>query len=707
MTVYNFSLSNHDMLSGDVRDAMRLSANQAAMHADVYPSLFSYPNYDLSNVASYIPFNSNDWLLNPSLAVSSANMSMNTGIFNSPFNTWSCSSSSSSSTNEEDILAEDKYNRLKQLVDSIIKEGILDKTDEAKLKAARNKSGTAKEKYNAIQKAFDEIDQSTVKNYILTKGENIKINGTTLPDYRRSIGLGEGAKSVSADNIRALTTAIDLVSGSNPDSMSGTGLFNDLSVGTVDILDLLSRYNSIESENLMTKMMSKAEYTVVQRNIDIMVTKLIEKAQSTELRKYLSADSIENLDSAIESLKNCSKYDQTKTAAFNELYRLTRLAAAIDLDYRLQKDYGDLSSQIFGSQLFSNKTIQDLNNEGFDVYSNEITIDASSAQKVTNSNNNSSGTANDASGQLTDLVRKGALVQTNVMYTIKDENGEPLLDVNGKEVKVRLYKEKFNTDDRDYQRVFYTYKGKVYELLNKNIDNVNEATNDDQLEIDASTIRASERTDFSDIKIGLTNSNFGLASVPGYFNNETKDCKGYGAYDVAGKVLVNDMKAQVEVTIKKQLKEQGYDTNSVEFSNLFEAAYADAKSYACDKCVKVKEGKSSWNAFWSGDGLSGWKTSSKVNIKDLVDTFIKKFNSNINNSIKNKPLASWEETPKKEESGWKKIQKVAPWVSALGCGAGFLIGGPVGLGIGIASTVIAAGSALTSCCKTVGKWLGL
>ena len=84
-----------------------------------------------------------------------------------------------------------------------------------------------------------------------------------------------------------------------------------------------------------------------------------------------------------------------------------------------------------------------------------------------------------------------------------------------------------------------------------------------------------------------------------------------------------------------------------------------------------------------------------------------RFNENINNVIKNQSMGSIADKQNTEDSTWNKIKKVSPWVGAVGTGIGYLVGGPVGWAIGIGSAAIAAGSALTSCCKTIGKWLGI
>lgn len=709
MTSYNFSLSNYDMLSGDMRDSLRLSANEAAIRSEVRPSLFTTPVYDLCANA-YGSFDSNAWLLNPNLALGNLGNIGNMGSLGYNFFNWGNTTTSSSSTNEEDILAKEKYEKLKKLVEDMLKDDILESTDKAKLTAAKNKSGSMTERYEALKEAFEAIDQNAVKDYVLTKGQSIKINGKDLPEQRRLIGLGDGDKTIPGDKLNALTRTIDLLSSSNPDNMDGTSLFNDLNTGTVDILDLLSRYNSVESGNLMVKMIEKSDYDVAKRNIDIMVTKLIEKAQSDDIRKYLSAESIENLDYAINSLKNCSSYDSSKTAAFNELYRLTRLAAATDLDHRIKKDYGEYSSQVFGSNIFANKTIADLENEGFDVSSNEITVSSSASEAVTSSSSSSTSVARTAAEQATELVRNGVLVQSDVMYTIKGQNGEPLKDANGNEIQVRLYQEKYKSDDRDYQRVFYVHKGKMYELLGCDISNATSATFDKQVETNASNIRTAERVvDISELNVNINpNADVNLGSIEGYFDNKevtVESCGSQGASKKADE-LINKLEASLRDKVAKQLREQGVKTNSTEFENQFKSAFENAKEHAKASCITGHEGKSSWNAFWCGEGLSGYKSSSSFKTKDLVDSFMTRFNENINNVIKNQAMDSIADKHDASDSTWTKIKKAAPWAATIAGGIAYIAGGPVGLVAVAAGGAIAAYNGVKSIVKSVGKWLG-
>ncbi len=596
--------------------------------------------------------------------------------------------SNSSSRTEEEILVDGQLKKLTTIVEKLISDcDELSSADKAKLEAAKNKSGKNSDRIEYLQNALKEISaegQATVKEFLLEDSKDIKLNGKPISELVARTGLGQ-SETITSDKITALRNNIETGT-----LLENGALLTDLQNGNVDILELVSRYNSVETSlGLMPSLIQKGDEGA-KAAVDLLVSKLIEKAESTDLRKHLSTETIENLDNTINMLRNNSSYDSSKTIAFNQLYELTRLAAAADLDTRLQEEYGELLPEIFNGKGISDQTIIDLDKEGFDV-------DITSVSTTTPSTPTSPETLEQ---EVNRLVTDKVLEQTDTMYTIKGNDGQPVKDANGNEIKVRLYQEQNTTGDRDYQRVFYTYKGKMYELLGKSIEDIDSATLADQVETSTAAIKTAKRNDFSEVEITLGTADINYGGIDGYYSDKTETREQYGAYDVAGQTLAN-LKEQLRPVITAKLRAEGYDTNSTEFQNLFESAYQEAKSYACDQCVDVKKGKSSWNAFCSGEGICGYHTTSKVNIKDLVDKFVEKFNQNINNVIKGKAIES---TPEKQDSGesfWTKCQKAAPWVAV----AGMALGGTVGIPVAVVSGAVAIFSGTISIVKSVGKWL--
>ena len=593
------------------------------------------------------------------------------------------SGSGSSSKTEEEILIDEQLKKLKNIVEKLISNcDELSSADKAKLEAAKNKSGKNSDRIEYLQNALKEISaegQATVKEFILEDSKDIKLNGKPISELVARTGLGQ-SETITSDKIIALKNNIETGT-----LLENGALLTDLQNGNVDILELVSRYNSVETSlGLMPSLIQKGDEGA-KAAVDLLVSKLIEKAESTDLRKHLSTETIENLDNTINMLRNNSSYDSSKTIAFNQLYELTRLAAAADLDARLQKEYGEILPDIFDGKGITDQTIIDLDQEGFDVDITSVSTSTPSAPTTPES----------LEQEVNRLVTDKVLEQTDTMYTIKGSDGQPLKDANGNEVKVRLYQEKNTTGDRDYQRVFYTYKGKMYELLGKSIDDIDSATLADQVETSTAAIKTAKRNDFSEVEITLGTADINYGGIDGYYSDKTETREQYGAYDVAGQTLAN-LKEQLRPVITAKLRAEGYDTNSTEFNNLFESAYQEAKSYACDQCVDVKKGKSSVRAILDGEGLCGYHTTSKVNIKDLVDTFVEKFNQNINDVVQSKTITPGEKREEQEETGlcaWCKKHPILAVVGTITTG-------------GLLPGIVGGYNTIKSTIRQVGKWLG-
>ena len=78
----NFSQLNYDAIGGGIFGSMRLGFNQAMMHANVYPSLFTYPTMNFGSFTPYQQFTNSNWLLDPGFALQATFSNMqNYGYF--------------------------------------------------------------------------------------------------------------------------------------------------------------------------------------------------------------------------------------------------------------------------------------------------------------------------------------------------------------------------------------------------------------------------------------------------------------------------------------------------------------------------------------------------------------------------------------------------------------------------------------------------
>lgn len=128
-----------------------------------------------------------------------------------------------------------------------------------------------------------------------------------------------------------------------------------------------------------------------------------------------------------------------------------------------------------------------------------------------------------------------------------------------------------------------------------------------------------------DVKIDTSTSGIDYSKIPGYYENSTVTIKGQGvdgAKDEAMGVL-NGLKEQLKKQLAETLEAKGIPFEKIEA--IFEKVFTQSAQEAVNSCVS---GKKQIKFIWV------WrKSSSSFNTKDLVDTFLTKFNENLASTI--------------------------------------------------------------------------
>ena len=458
--MFNFypSLANYDMINGDLGGSMRMHWNQGLEHIKAWNMMNWVPMCNFGSIFPYTNPISNNWLLDPNFAAYSANQtSFGNSVFpsfnnNAGFNwnnPWGCSFGGSTATTSstvkttDDILLESNYNKLKAFVEQILADGGLTAKEEAELQVAKNDtSGELKDRYTKLKTAFDKINPEKIQKFIFEKANGIKLDGIELPILREEIGYE--AQGTVDNEIASLKTAIDNLSESD-ENTNETSLIGHLKLDTYDILDVLSSYNSRYDEDLMKHIMTKEEFA--KEEIDLLVNSLINKAES--VKGNLDTASQKKMDRLIGKLSSAN--GSAKTEAFNNLYTHTRIAAAADLSIRLRNEYSDIADKVFTTDLFINKTVEDLKKEGFEVKADAVKVNE---EIIEDEEETEPKTFEET---VEEMVTDGVWTKT-----------ERICKAKGKELPI--YEENNVTGDRKTKRLFVIDNGEVYEITQEEKD---------------------------------------------------------------------------------------------------------------------------------------------------------------------------------------------------------------------------------------------
>lgn len=369
---YNFSMLNYDTIANGVPGSMNLFWNQAAMHNSVYPSLFMTANMGNFGFSPYMNNFNNNWLLDPGFALNNAFGQFGMSCPWTMGGGYTPGGTSSSAKTDEEIDAEEKRKELDKIISELKSAKIITDAEKKKIDNARKEAKDAGEdlvgQYEAGKAKFDEIisgKEDKVKQEILEKGDKLKLeDGTKIMEARQKVGLGE------------LSTTSDLTM---------TGMASGAITSSDKVLEYIEAFQE-QNGMIIEKVIGYGNEGTESNAFNKLKEALIGKANS--LRSKLDADSKSKLMDAIEALNDCTiKYDtdNNKTLyepssndiknAFNELYVLTRITAAMVLDNKIKAKYGKHST-VFNKDFIKEAVINDLANDGYDTPSlDDIKID--------------------------------------------------------------------------------------------------------------------------------------------------------------------------------------------------------------------------------------------------------------------------------------------------------------------------------------------
>lgn len=371
---YNFSMLNYDTIANGVQGSMNLHWNQAAMHNSVYPSLFMTPNMGNYSFTPYMNYSYNNWLLDPGFALTNAfnqfGMTcpwMNGGL--TPGNT------TSTAKTDEEIDAEENRKALEKIINELKNAKILTDADKRKIDNAKKEAKDAGEdlvgQYEAYKAKFDEIiseKDSKIREELLEKGQSLKLeDGTTIMDARKKLGIGR--------------------------DLTATGLtVKEMAEGAITsdkVLEYIAAFEASNGNQIINEIIGYGNEGTESKAFEALKRALIAKANS--LKSSLLPESRELISDAITALNNCSitynadsnttSYEPSKEdikAAFNELYVLTRIAAATILDSQVEAKYGEFS-QVFTQDVYKDAVIADLQGMVYNTSEIEITVDESAS----------------------------------------------------------------------------------------------------------------------------------------------------------------------------------------------------------------------------------------------------------------------------------------------------------------------------------------
>lgn len=422
---YNFSMINYDTIANGVQGSMNLFWNQAAMHSSVYPSLFMTPTMNFGSFSPYSVNLNNNWLLDPGFALNNAfnqfgmqcPWTMNGGV-------GIGGGGGSTAKTDEELDAEEKKKELNKIISELISAKILTSNDKKKIdnaaKEAKEAGNDLVGQYEAAKAKFDELisgKEVEVERELLEKGTNLKLEDGTVKDARIKLGIGNSSDlSLSSDfDVKNIKTQLPATKG---------GVFA-----------YVEAFQDSEGK-IIDKVLGYSNGSTAGEAFDALKSAL--RAKACALKAGLDADSKAKLEEAIEALDACSvtgsdddsiNISPSKTEAknaFNNLYVMTRVAAAIDLDNQIKAKYGK-HSDLFNKDFYKDEVISDLSAAGYNTsgltnitFDESATIDRDSMSEEELTAYDAEQERKDAASNTKKINEILALTDT---YTKTEENG--------------------------------------------------------------------------------------------------------------------------------------------------------------------------------------------------------------------------------------------------------------------------------------------
>ena len=517
------SFINFQMCSTNPMNSLNIMWNQLGTKSLANSMMYHYPVFSMNNFTPFFNGTSNDYLTNPFYSVAQTmwnfNQSGNTiwgGSNNNMFGNMDFSkmwgnftgSGSSSSVGDErtktaeQIEYQRKYNKLlslmKQLKDAEeITSAQKDIINAAIVADNENSKGEWKDKFNALKKAYDKIDDKNIKKY-LVKNMDASVNGESGAENSFRVQLTDAGYEYTTDvdtKLNALVCAIDELSDSNP--RISNGLIDALDIGSADtnILDVISSWNSekgnlnVGNKRIMayiadkyndSKIKDESREEIKTSLVKPLYLSLINKAK--DLANQLEGEEIDNLNNAITTLATeYEKLDKNMSTsfvqAFDNLYVATRWAAIKVIEKEADEYYGEIDSKFFNNELFDDDVKKDLISEGFSK--TEIDAQKVNYAAIKHDDNDDGGNDDEDFGDTPEkqieYLKSEGLVETLEGKTYK--GGET------------VYRETTPTGENGKAKLFIIKDGKLYELTDPVLNANGKYSAEALKEVDADDIK--------------------------------------------------------------------------------------------------------------------------------------------------------------------------------------------------------------------------
>ena len=360
-----------------------------------------------------------------------------------------------------DIANQRKYNKLLSLMKALENSEYLNDEDKkAEISAAiRNTKGSYADKYARLKTVYDTISDTVVKNTILdAESLGYNSNSNAYDDSFQANLQDNGFEYETNDgidaNISTLYTNIQNLSDKQA-NIDNDVIIGKLQTGEVKILDLISSWNTkyADREDASDKRIlshikvsfdkmkdSDQKSSVIAKVIHPLVNALAEEANEVKSNKFLAKADKDALGKAVSTLekefsnlnkdhKN-AKISDALIKAFDQVYLLTRLGKLAIVTKETVDYYSEIDSDIFKAGMFDDDTINDLDEEGFDVDNIEAPVLGEDKTPETNINK-SNIDRHDPDKQAEALVTEGIVKKATDKVTIDGTEYEVYEEVKG------------------------------------------------------------------------------------------------------------------------------------------------------------------------------------------------------------------------------------------------------------------------------------